>query len=89
MSATSIQLAGGATTAHYDTLLHLVNHKDEVAIETRHAQKERERLVHLMRGAHVRIPDLQAMMRHWAQGVNPEIERLELDSQKALAEYVT
>ncbi|KAG9252051.1 isoprenoid synthase domain-containing protein [Emericellopsis atlantica] len=89
MSATSVQLAGNAATAaHFDSLLHLVNHKDEAVNEARHAQKERDRLVRLMRGARVRIPDLQATMSHWAQGVNPEIARLELDSQKALAEIL-
>jgi len=89
MSATTVQFAGNAATAvHFNSLLRLVNHKDEAANEARHAQKERDRLVRLMRGARVLIPDLQATMGHWAQGVNPEIERLELDSQKTLAEIL-
>ncbi|KAI6781733.1 Microbial Terpene synthase-like protein [Emericellopsis cladophorae] len=89
MSATSVQFAGNAATAaHFDNLLRLVNHKDETVNDAQHAQKERDRLIRLMRGARVRIPDLQATLGHWAQGVNPEIERLELDSQEALAKIL-
>ncbi|KAI0885574.1 terpenoid synthase [Annulohypoxylon maeteangense] len=45
----------------------------------------RERLLSSIRGCRITIPDLQSMIRHWPQGVHPEIERLEEHVQKTFA----
>lgn len=48
------------------------------------AVEEREQLLALMRGARVRIPDMQRLMSHWPQGVHPEVERLDEDVKTTL-----
>lgn len=57
---------------------------DTASSDSQGAVEEREQLLTLMRGARVRIPDMQCLMSHWPQGVNPEIERLDEDVMKTL-----
>ncbi|KAI1827657.1 terpenoid synthase [Xylaria intraflava] len=46
--------------------------------------RTREDLVASIRGARVKIPDLQSMLAHWPQHVHPEVDRLEKYVQKTL-----
>lgn len=48
----------------------------------------REELVASLRGSRVTIPDLKFLMRHWPQGVHPDLERLEKDVQARLESFV-
>ena len=92
MSTTAVHGPTAQAAGHFTSHEQLVNHKEALesasAAATDAAHQERDRLLSRMRGATVTIPDIQAMMSHWPQGVNPEIERLERDSQEMLAWYV-
>jgi hypothetical protein len=87
MSTTAIHGPTAQAAGHFASHEQLVNHKEalESAASVSAAHQERDRLLSRMRGSTVTIPDIQAMMSHWPQGVNPEIERLERDSQDMLA----
>jgi len=87
MSTTAIHGPTAQAAGHFTSHEELVNHKEalESAASAEAAHQERDRLLSRMRGATVTIPDIQALMSHWPQGVNPEIERLERDSQDMLA----
>lgn len=49
---------------------------------------ERNRLVSSMKGCHVVIPDMQAILRHWPQGVHPDLGKLEEDVHGTLNKFV-
>lgn len=84
--STTVHNLDGAAAGHFTSHEQLVNHKEAVeSVSSAVAEQERDHLVAYMRAAKVTIPDLQIMMSHWPQGVNPEIDRLEKDSQDMLA----
>lgn len=83
--STTVQQIDSASPAHFTSHEQLAKHKEAAESVSAAAQKERDLILSRMRGAKVNIPDLQCMMSHWPQGVNPEIEKLNLDSQDMLA----
>jgi hypothetical protein len=65
-----------------ETVSHIVDipapHADPYTPDARH------RLVAFMRGAQIRIPDLEELTSHWPTAIHPEIERLEKELDKTL-----
>ena len=47
-------------------------------------ESPRQRLVESLHGRNLHIPDLQGLLSHWPQYVNPEIERLRQDVDERL-----
>ncbi|KAI0856987.1 terpenoid synthase [Xylaria cubensis] len=45
---------------------------------------ERENLINRIRGSHLMIPDLQALVSHWPHDIHPQINQLENHVQKVL-----
>ena len=48
------------------------------------AECSRQQLVNSLQGCNLYIPDLQALLEHWPQYVNPEVERLRKDVAERL-----
>ena len=44
----------------------------------------RQKLLNSLQGCNLYIPDLQALLEHWPQYVNPELERLRKDIAERL-----
>lgn len=48
------------------------------------ADSSRQQLLNSLQGGSLYIPDLQALLEHWPQYVNPELERLRKDVAERL-----
>lgn len=46
----------------------------------------REQLLYSLRGSHLTVPDLQALLKEWPQYVNQELDRLRVDADEKLRE---
>ena len=51
--------------------------------------EDREQLLQSLRGRKLRIPDLQAMLKHWPQYVHPELDCLRKDVNRHFRECVS
>ena len=50
-------------------------------------EASRQQLLKSLQGRSLRIPDLQALLKHWPQYVNPELEHLQRDVNERLQRY--
>ena len=49
-----------------------------------YAESSRQQLLNSLQGCSLYIPDLQSLLEHWPQYVNPELERLQKDVAERL-----